>query len=58
MVPWCQENNDKFVNLYKYELNSREKYFLNLGLNCHQQNKIYHTKNKTEIELLYGQRRR
>ena len=41
-----KESNDKFINFSNYELNADEKQVLNLGLNCHLQNKIDPNKEK------------
>ena len=46
------EHTDSYINLSKYKLTQNEKYFLNLGINCHLKTNFYKQKKQLELELL------
>ena len=50
----CYKRNiDQFINMSNYQLNTKEKEFLNLGMNCHVQPKYDKLHKQTELESLY-----
>ena len=50
---FIKDSVNSFINLSDYELESNEKEFLNLGLNCHLQPKYNKVNKQVEIEVLY-----
>ena len=48
-----KSNLDQFINMSSYQLTSKEKEFMNLGMNCHIQPKYDKLLKQTELESLY-----